>query len=157
MLSNPTCDISIDHKKVVDHEILVNKLYHYGFRAIINDWLASYLKNRTQTTQIGQHVSNKSHSSMCYPPRIRSLSVAFFKKYTLNAWISAQTNSDFTFFCRLYKNLNCDTWRERRCWITKALRLANRQQMNFQHTKIELCFIQPPPEESDVFPQIIYI
>ena len=80
MLSNPTCDISIDHKKVVDHEILVNKLYHYGFRAIINDWFASYFKNRTQTTQIGQHVSNKSHSSMCCPPRIRSLSVAFFKK-----------------------------------------------------------------------------
>ena len=49
MLSNPTCDIFIDHKKVVDHEILVNKLYHYGFRAIINDWFASYFKNRTQT------------------------------------------------------------------------------------------------------------
>ena len=30
MLSNPTCDIFIDHKKI-DHEILVNKLYHYGF------------------------------------------------------------------------------------------------------------------------------
>ena len=46
MVSNPTCDIFIDHKKVVDHEILVNKLYHYGFRAIRNDWFASYLKNR---------------------------------------------------------------------------------------------------------------
>ena len=55
--------IFIDVKKAfdtVDHDILLSKLHHYGFRGIINEWFASYLNNRMQTTQIGQHVSNKS-------------------------------------------------------------------------------------------------
>ena len=58
-----SCGIFIDLKKAfdtVDHDIMVNKLHHYGFRGIIHDWFASYLKNRLQTTQIGQHVSSKA-------------------------------------------------------------------------------------------------
>ena len=54
--------IFIDLKKAfdtVDHNILLNKLNHYGFRGIINNWLKSYLSNRTQTTKIENHVSIK--------------------------------------------------------------------------------------------------
>ena len=40
--------------------ILLNKLNHYGFRGIINDWFSSYLNNRTQTTQVGHHISDKA-------------------------------------------------------------------------------------------------
>ena len=57
-----SCGIFIDVKKAfdtVDHDILLSKLHHYGFRGIINEWFASYLINRMPTTQIGQHVSNK--------------------------------------------------------------------------------------------------
>ena len=60
--------IFIDLRKafdIVDHNILLNELHHHGFRGIINDWFASYLKNRLQTTQIGQHVSSKAMITCC--------------------------------------------------------------------------------------------
>ena len=44
----------------VDHHILLDKLNHYGFRGITNDWFSSYLKNRTKTTQVGRHISDKA-------------------------------------------------------------------------------------------------
>ena len=38
---------------------MLQKLYHYGVRGIVNDWLCSYLSNRIQSTQIGPDISNK--------------------------------------------------------------------------------------------------
>ena len=57
-----SCGVFIDLKKAFDtvnHKILFDKLNFYGFRWIINEWFQSYLTNRTQTTQIGSHVSTK--------------------------------------------------------------------------------------------------
>ena len=57
-----SCGIFIDLKKAFDtvnHGIL-NKLEHYGFRGIINDWFSSYLNNRTQKTELKCHISNKA-------------------------------------------------------------------------------------------------
>ena len=34
----------------VDHDILFEKLNHYGIRGVVNKWFASYLKCRFQTT-----------------------------------------------------------------------------------------------------------
>ena len=34
----------------VDHDILLEKLNHYGIRGVVNKWFASYLKCRFQTT-----------------------------------------------------------------------------------------------------------
>ena len=51
----------------VDHEILLDKLNHYGFRGISNDWFSSYLKNRIQTTQVGHHISDKAAVSCGVP------------------------------------------------------------------------------------------
>ena len=58
-----SCGVFIDLKKTfdtVDYDILPDKLNHYGFRGIIDDCFSSYLKNRTQTTQVGQHISDKA-------------------------------------------------------------------------------------------------
>ena len=65
-----SCGIFIDLKKAfdtVDHDILLQKLNYYGFRGITNDWFASYLKRRTQTTQIEGKISDKSNVSCGVP------------------------------------------------------------------------------------------
>jgi len=54
--------VFIDLKKAFDtvvHEILLEKLYRYGIRGIILEWLLSYLKGRSQVTQIDGYVSPK--------------------------------------------------------------------------------------------------
>ena len=56
------CGVFIDLKKALDtvnHKILLDNLISMVFQGIINEWFQSYLTNRTQTTQIGSHVSTK--------------------------------------------------------------------------------------------------
>ena len=65
-----SCRIFIDLKMAfdtVDHEILLRKVDHYGFRGIINIWFSSYLQGRTQTTQIGPHFSERLDSTRGVP------------------------------------------------------------------------------------------
>lgn len=57
-----SCGVFIDLKKAfdtIDHCILLQKLYHYGIRGIINARFHSYLTDRVQPTQIGSEVSTK--------------------------------------------------------------------------------------------------
>ena len=56
-----SCGVFIDLKEAfntVDHIILLSKLSHYGIRGIINDWFASHLTDRTQTTQVEVSLSS---------------------------------------------------------------------------------------------------
>ena len=65
-----SCGVFIDLKKVfdtVDRNILRDKLNFYGFRGLINQCFSSYLNNRTQTTQIADHISNKATISFGVP------------------------------------------------------------------------------------------
>ena len=78
-----SCGIFIDLKKAfdtVDHHILLNKLNYYGFRGVINTWFSSYLQGRTQTTQIGPHISNKANTS-CRVPQGSVLGPLLFLLY----------------------------------------------------------------------------
>ena len=49
-----SCGVFNDLKKAfdtsIDHCILLQKLYYYSIRGIINDWFHSYLTHRVQST-----------------------------------------------------------------------------------------------------------
>ena len=65
-----SCGVFIDLKNVfdtVDRNILRDKLNFYGFPGLINQCFSSYLNNRTQTTQIADHISNKATISFGFP------------------------------------------------------------------------------------------
>ena len=66
-----SCGVFIDLQKAFDtvnHSILLRKLNHYGVRGIINDWFASYLVGRQQTTQIGPKKHTQKRSSVIRCP-----------------------------------------------------------------------------------------
>ena len=78
-----SCGVFIDLQKAfdtVDHAILLQKLFHYGVRGIVNDWFSSYLINRVQTTQIGSHVSEKQNP-LCGVPQGSVLGPLLFLIY----------------------------------------------------------------------------
>ena len=65
-----SCGVFIDLTKAfdtVDHSVLLDQLHHYGFCGIINKWFSSYLQNRTQTVQIGTHISKKTITTCGVP------------------------------------------------------------------------------------------
>ena len=58
---NFACGIFLDFQKAfdtVDHQTLIQKLNYYGIRGIANNWLSSYLQNRTQFVSINGFDSN---------------------------------------------------------------------------------------------------
>ena len=53
--SKHVCGIFVDLQKAFDtvnHNILLNKLHHYGIRGKMNDWFKSYLNERKQLVSI---------------------------------------------------------------------------------------------------------
>ena len=51
----------------IDHNILLNKLYHYGFRGISHAWFSDYLSNRKQYVQYKNVVSSNENVTCGVP------------------------------------------------------------------------------------------
>ena len=47
---------------IIDHTILLSKLYHYGIKGIFVQWFKSYLRNRKRLVQINNILSTKIHT-----------------------------------------------------------------------------------------------
>ena len=93
-----SCGVFIDLKKAfdtVDHNILLDKLNHYGFRGIIKDWFSSYSNNRMQSTQIGPYISNKASVSCGIPQGSVLGPLLFYCMHMLMTYIIARINLSF--------------------------------------------------------------
>jgi hypothetical protein len=80
----------------VDHTILLSKLFHYGIRGTMHDWLTSYLSNRMQYTVVN-NVSSKIGSISCGVPQGSVLGPLLFLIY-MNDIHKAVPNKDLKLF-----------------------------------------------------------
>ena len=71
------------------------RLNYYGFRRIVNQWFSSYLSNRTQTTEIGSHISSKLNVN-CGVPQGSVLGPLLFCFIYMTSNI-VRANSNFSF------------------------------------------------------------
>jgi len=79
-----TCSLSPDLSKAFDccyHEILLDKLYHYGIRGVSHKLFANFLHNRMQCTKIRAFKSSYKRIS-CGSPRV-VLFRLYFSLFTL--------------------------------------------------------------------------
>ena len=68
--SRNVLSIFIDFSKAFDtvpHNILLNKLDHYGIRGRVKNWFADYLRNREQTTSYQNYNSSSKNTLMGVP------------------------------------------------------------------------------------------
>ena len=61
---------------IVDHEILLIKLHHYGVKEVMLDWLRNYSSNRTQTA-LYDDVSSEVMPIKCDVPQDQSWDLCY--------------------------------------------------------------------------------
>ena len=95
----------------IDHEILLDKLYHYGFRGVSHAWFTNYLSNRKQMVSYNSILSS-SESVKCGVPQGSILGPLLFIIYMNDICFTSKLLSyilfadDTTVF---YSNSNLDS------------------------------------------------
>ena len=80
---NCRCSVFIDLEKAfdtVDHQILSQKLYHYGIRCLVHKWFGSYVSNRQEFVYTSGS-SSELMSIKCGVPQVSTLGPLFCLLY----------------------------------------------------------------------------
>ena len=138
------CCIFLDFAKAFDtvnHQILLNKLNHYGIRGNTLDWLSSYLTNRKQCVQIGNQHSDFLPVN-CGVPQGSVLGPLLFLIY-INYIANSSQIIDFHLFaddtCIFYSHKNKtileNTLNSELCKVSSWL-IANKLSLNVDKTNV---------------------
>ena len=87
---------------MVEHDILLTKLQHYGVRGLANEWFKSYLSDRKQFVSVNFHDSNLALVQYGVPQGSVLGPLFIFDIYIyiyiyINLYISVTTWSSFIF------------------------------------------------------------